>query len=68
MTDASPPPDGAQEAFISHLIGLRGRLLRSIVAVIIVLLCLVPWAKQILRSTCRPADAGAAAGCDDDSN
>ena len=54
MTDASPPPDGAQETFISHLIELRSRLLRSIVAVVIVLLCLVPWAKQIYAALAAP--------------
>jgi sec-independent protein translocase protein TatC len=54
MTDASPPPEGAQETFISHLIELRSRLLRSIVAVVIVLLCLVPWAKQIYAVLAAP--------------
>jgi len=54
MTDASPPPDGAQETFISHLIELRSRLVRSIVAVVIVLLCLVPWAKQIYAVLAAP--------------
>jgi len=54
MTDASPPPDGAQETFISHLIELRSRLLRSIVAVVIVLVCLVPWAKEIYAALAAP--------------
>src|SRR5438094_5845864 len=54
MTDASPPPEGAQETFISHLIELRSRLLRSIVAVVIVLVCLVPLAKDIYALLARP--------------
>jgi sec-independent protein translocase protein TatC len=40
-------PDDTQETFISHLIELRSRLLRSIVAVVVVLLCLFPFAKQL---------------------
>src|SRR5436309_8394570 len=54
MTDASPPPEGAQETFISHLIELRSRLLRSIVAVVIVLVCLVPLAKDIYAALAAP--------------
>jgi len=45
MSDATP--EGPQETFISHLIELRSRLMRSIVAVIVVLLCLFPFAKDI---------------------
>ena len=54
MTNASPPPEGTQETFISHLIELRSRLLRSIVAVIIVLVCLFPWAKEIYAALAAP--------------
>ena len=54
MTDAPPPPEGAQETFISHLIELRSRLLRSIVAVFVVLICLVPWAKEIYTALAAP--------------
>ncbi|THF63729.1 twin-arginine translocase subunit TatC [Pseudothauera nasutitermitis] len=36
-----------QETFISHLIELRDRLLRAIVAVILVFVCLMPWAGNI---------------------
>ncbi|HZP85374.1 MAG TPA: twin-arginine translocase subunit TatC [Burkholderiales bacterium] len=53
MTDAAPP-DEAQETFLSHLIELRTRLLRSIVAVVIVLLCLFPFAKQIYALLAAP--------------
>ncbi len=54
MADTSPPPDGAQETFISHLIELRTRLLRSIVAVVLVLLVLFPWAKEIYAVLAAP--------------
>jgi sec-independent protein translocase protein TatC len=36
-----------QETFISHLVELRDRLIRSILAVIIVFLCMVNWARDI---------------------
>jgi sec-independent protein translocase protein TatC len=57
MTDATPPPEGAQETFISHLIELRSRLLSSIVAVIVVLVCLFPWAKEIYAVLAAPSCA-----------
>jgi sec-independent protein translocase protein TatC len=47
-------PDGAQESFISHLIELRDRLLRSIIAVVVVLVCLFPWAKEIYAVLAAP--------------
>lgn len=46
--------EGTQESFISHLIELRTRLLRSIVAVVIVLLCLFPFAKKIYALLAAP--------------
>jgi len=49
-----PAPDDTQETFISHLIELRSRLLRSIVAVVIVLLCLFPFAKNIYAVLAAP--------------
>ncbi|MET0210969.1 MAG: twin-arginine translocase subunit TatC [Burkholderiaceae bacterium] len=42
-----PAPDAPQETFISHLIELRTRLLRAIIAVVVVLVLLFPWAKEI---------------------
>jgi sec-independent protein translocase protein TatC len=36
-----------QDTFISHLIELRDRLLRSVLAFVIVLLCLFPWAADL---------------------
>jgi len=36
-----------QDTFISHLVELRDRLLRAIVAVLVVFVCLFPWAKNL---------------------
>jgi len=47
-------PDGTQDTFISHLIELRSRLMRSIIAIVIVLLCLFPWAKNIYAFLAAP--------------
>jgi sec-independent protein translocase protein TatC len=55
MSEPTAPQEGGpQETFISHLIELRSRLLRSIVAVVIVLLCLFPWAKDIYALLAAP--------------
>ncbi|MFO1302822.1 MAG: twin-arginine translocase subunit TatC [Burkholderiales bacterium] len=53
MTDATPP-GGEQETFLSHLIELRTRLMRSIIAVAIVLVCLFPFAKDIYALLAAP--------------
>ena len=54
MSEPSPAPEDTQETFISHLIELRSRLLRSIVATVIVLVCLFPWAKDIYAALAAP--------------
>ncbi len=54
MSDPASPPDGTQETFISHLVELRTRLLRAIVAVVVVLVCLFPWAKDIYALLAAP--------------
>lgn len=43
-----------EETFISHLIELRNRLLRSIIAVTLVFLCLFPWASDLYSLLARP--------------
>jgi len=53
MNDAAPQEEG-QETFISHLIELRSRLMRAIIAVVVVLLCLFPFAKQIYAALAAP--------------
>ncbi len=54
MTDNPTPPEGAQETFISHLIELRTRLMRSIIAVVVILIALFPWAKEIYAVLAAP--------------
>ncbi|MBI2319091.1 MAG: twin-arginine translocase subunit TatC [Betaproteobacteria bacterium] len=43
-----------EETFISHLIELRSRLVRAIVAVLLVCLCLLPWAREIYAILAQP--------------
>jgi sec-independent protein translocase protein TatC len=45
---------GGEETFISHLVELRDRLLRIIVATLIVFLCLFYWASDIYALLARP--------------
>jgi len=54
MSDPAAPQEGPQETFISHLIELRSRLMKAIIAVVIVLLCLFPWAKDIYAALAAP--------------
>lgn len=42
------------ESFIAHLIELRNRLLNSIVAVLVVFICLFPWAGNLYAMLARP--------------
>jgi len=51
LSDAGDAP---QETFISHLIELRTRLMRSIIAVVVVLLALFPFAKDIYNALAQP--------------
>src|SRR3954451_13744430 len=48
------PPEAPQETFISHLIELRSRLLRAIVAVIVVFASLFYFAKDIYAVLAKP--------------
>jgi sec-independent protein translocase protein TatC len=58
MADA----EGPQETFLSHLVELRDRLLRAIIAVVVVLLALFPWAKEIYAILAKPLLAVLPAG------
>ena len=51
MSDAE---DSLQDTFISHLIELRDRLLRSLIAVVVVFLGLFHWARQIYEMLAKP--------------
>src|SRR6187397_396344 len=54
MSDRQADPGETQETFLSHLIELRSRLVRAMVAVLAVLLCLFPWAKEIYAALAAP--------------
>jgi sec-independent protein translocase protein TatC len=54
MSDKPNATEGVQETFISHLVELRSRLMRAIIAVIVVLLCLFPFAKNIYALLAAP--------------
>jgi sec-independent protein translocase protein TatC len=56
------PAEGPQETFISHLVELRDRLLRAIIAVVVVLVALFPWAKEIYAILAKPLLAVLPAG------
>ena len=55
-------PDAPTETFISHLVELRDRLLRAIIAMVVVLLALFPWAKEIYAILAKPLLAALPAG------
>lgn len=46
--------DEATETFISHLIELRDRLLKAVLAVVIVFVCLFPFAKELYTLMAQP--------------
>jgi sec-independent protein translocase protein TatC len=43
-----------QETFISHLVELRTRLIRALLAVVVVFVCLFPWAKDMYSVLANP--------------
>jgi sec-independent protein translocase protein TatC len=51
---ADDTTEGVQETFLSHLVELRTRLMRSMIAVVVVLLCLFPFAKDIYAFLAQP--------------
>jgi sec-independent protein translocase protein TatC len=53
MTDPTPETE-PQETFLSHLVELRTRLMRSMIAVVVVLVVLFPWAKEIYALLAQP--------------
>jgi len=42
------------ESFISHLVELRERLMRALLSVLVMFLCLLPWAGKIYDVLARP--------------
>src|ERR1700693_1437670 len=51
-----------QDTFISHLVELRDRLLRAILAVVVVFLCLFPWARELYALLAKPLIAALPVG------
>ena len=43
-----------EDSFISHLIEMRDRLLRAVLAVVLIFICLFPWAQDIYALLARP--------------
>jgi sec-independent protein translocase protein TatC len=46
--------EDVQDTFLAHLVELRDRLVRAVVALVIVTLCLLPWASDIYDILARP--------------
>jgi sec-independent protein translocase protein TatC len=43
-----------EETFISHLVEMRDRLLRAVLAVVIIFICLFPWAQDLYALLAKP--------------
>ena len=43
-----------EDTFISHLIEMRDRLLRAVIAVVVVFVCLFPWAQDLYALLAKP--------------
>jgi sec-independent protein translocase protein TatC len=44
----------SEETFISHLIEMRDRLLRAVLAVVVLFVCLFPWAQELYALLAKP--------------
>ncbi len=47
-------PGGVEDTFMSHLVELRDRLIRALLAILVVFLCLFPWAKELYNLLAQP--------------
>ena len=52
----------AEDSFLSHLFELRDRLIRALAAILIVFVCLFPWAKELYALLAQPLLASLARG------
>ena len=43
-----------EDSFLSHLVELRDRLIRAILAIVIIFVCLFPWAKDLYTALAQP--------------
>ena len=53
MSDADPG-EGQEQTFISHLVELRTRLLKAIAGVLLILICLLPFADRLYAFIAQP--------------
>ena len=44
----------SEDSFLSHLVELRDRLIRALIAIGIVFVCLFPWAKELYSLLAQP--------------
>jgi sec-independent protein translocase protein TatC len=51
---ADHPENDREQSFLEHLIELRGRLIRSCLSVLVVLLCLLPFARKLYEVLAAP--------------
>lgn len=54
MNDTAPPEGEQEQSFLSHLIELRQRLVRATVAILLAMLGLMPWSKDIYNVLAQP--------------
>ena len=50
------------DSFMSHLVELRDRLLRCVIALALVFICLFPWARDLYSMLAKPLLASRPAG------
>jgi sec-independent protein translocase protein TatC len=62
MSDAPEHPEPQEESFLSHLVELRGRLMRAVGAVLLVFLVLLPFAQTLYSHFAQPLIAKLPAG------
>jgi sec-independent protein translocase protein TatC len=55
-------PAGVDDTFISHLVELRNRIMKASIAIIVVFVCLMPWASEIYDLLARPMMVALPAG------
>ncbi|HET7774818.1 MAG TPA: twin-arginine translocase subunit TatC, partial [Azospira sp.] len=60
--DSQESSTPAEESFLSHLVELRDRLIRALLAVLIVFICLFPWSKELYSLLASPLLATLPAG------
>src|SRR4051794_376638 len=61
MADDQETP-GVSDTFISHLVELRNRIMKASAAIIVVFLCLMPWAASIYDALAHPMMVALPAG------